>query len=187
MRLTCYDIRSTTKDDHLQVAIAATLSQSLSLHGPGVTGVAPGPSVEGLSLHTIPRQAQMHLRSSKELLRQYENIDGHILAVQNLAPAVESSQGEVEWLKRILGKQASRVKQQITALLCGDNHLTGEDQNPEVSSEKGDIWDLFAGVSTKGVEESVGRAPDTWAVTAKRAEKGIRQLVKYFSDEEIES
>ena len=173
LRLTCHGSYSTIKNQQLQGAIWETLSQSLSFSDPGAVAIKP--------LH---QHAQELVKSCKDLLEKYNDIDEHLEIARSRAPSDNDWQREAESVERILKQQAGRAKQEITVHLHGVARVVEKTNDSEVNFKDDDIWSRFARVTPDAVDSTRVNVAGNWATVAKRAEKDISRLVKHFSDEE---
>ncbi|KAL9128658.1 MAG: hypothetical protein Q9217_002718 [Psora testacea] len=165
----------TVMNDDLQRATWATLSLSSWLPELGV-----GQDLSAMVSDPQPifQHAQRLMKSAKELLGQYNSMNEHIGAAKSLALSDTNLLKDVEKVKIILGKQAAKVKQEITVLLYGDHSITGkDDDDPDIAFEKDDVWTRFAGATSKSIEAGEPNVAGSWAVTAKRAERNVRKLM----------
>lgn len=137
---------------------------------------------------TLPvyQRAVSLLRSSKDLLEDYQKIHERIEALTTVGRAIGTWDDERAGLERLLDKQAQRVKHDINVQIQpGSTNSRNLSRDKDIPDED-ELWTQLAKSTSRdsGIE-ALPERDATWESVAKHIRRGVQRAVKRLPETEI--
>lgn len=161
---------------HLQAMFVSAFSKILDRYG-GTNADYLHQVVEGEIKHPFHHTANIILDCSRKLIQKYENIDnGDHLQTRSLG-ITDQWDVDCQKLNKLFSIEMKKTRFH-TKMALGGNHKLPKKYGGEQDSPAGiDLWTSFA-VQPKKVGRVEPAHREHWASTARRAESGVRRLMK---------
>ncbi|MCJ1403977.1 hypothetical protein MMC11_007201 [Xylographa trunciseda] len=162
-----------------QEAITSVLAASLAHH---VSPTLGGPADETKALllstespHPLQQKAISLLSLSKELLRAYDKVSEEMAGYEERLQVGQHWEGDYQKLQHLLGVGKQVTEDRVRAMLVEGHQDSGNDGAGDgVVEQDRRKWEDLSGV---GKEDDRG---DSWAVVARKMEKGVRRLMGHY-------
>ncbi|MCJ1392432.1 hypothetical protein MMC18_005299 [Xylographa bjoerkii] len=161
----------------LTSVLAASLAHHVSPSLEAVAGTRALPQIKG-SLHPLQQKSISLLSLSKELLSSYDKVVEVIAGYEEMLQVGQNWEGDYQKLQHLLhvGKQVT--ENHVRAMLAeGSQDFGHGGTRAEALDQDRQKWEDLSGVRK---EDDQG---ETWAVAARKMEKGVRRLVRWLPEE----
>ena len=131
--------------------------------------------------HPLQESARFLLESSKKLVATYERIDPARTQNEGTVLIDKEWDGDCKKLNHLFNLRGKTVKSHIKNLLQAHERSAGDKQQQMTLENEQILWRTFSGAEHQVQENDNGEDYKSWGRAAKRAEHGIRRLVRGLS------